>query len=211
AELGELDSADRDARRAYRDFAAANDLWGRGFALVVRGVIARELNELGHAADLLSDALEYGERVNHPLLLGMAGSIRGFISLEQGDPEGAERDARRVLTLTRAHGVLESAQVGPKALLGAAHLAAGRVREALDVLRPLAEAPYAPSMLFARRQAVALYARALLADGRPAEALEQARLAVGLRADDVRSRVSAERVLAACESAMGYPAASTSR
>ncbi|NUR71302.1 MAG: AAA family ATPase [Hamadaea sp.] len=211
AELGELDSADRDARRAYRDFAAANDLWGRGFALVVRGVIARELNELGHAADLLSDALEYGERVNHPLLLGMAGTLRGFISLAQGDPEGAERDARRVLTLTRAHGVLESAQVGPKALLGAAHLAVGRVREAIEVLRPLAEAPHAPSMLFARRQAVALYARALLADDRPAEALEQARLAVGLRADDARSRVSAERVLAACESAMGYPAASTSR
>jgi class 3 adenylate cyclase/tetratricopeptide (TPR) repeat protein len=208
AELGELDSADRDARRAYRDFAAANDLWGRGFALVVRGVIARELNELGHAADLLSDALEYGERVNHPLLLGMAGTTRGFISLEQGDPEGAERDARRVLTLTRAHGVLESAQVGPKALLGAAHLAAGRVQEALDVLRPLAEAPYAPSMLFARRQAVALYARALLADGCAAEALEQARLAVRLPADDERSRYSAERVLAACEAAVGYPAAS---
>jgi class 3 adenylate cyclase/tetratricopeptide (TPR) repeat protein len=210
AELGELDSADRDARRAYRDFAAANDLWGRGFSLVVRGVIARDLNELGHAADLLSDALAYGERVNHPLLLGMAGTIRGFISLEQGDPEGAERDARRVITLTRAHGVLDSAQVGPRALLGAAHLATGRVAEALEVLRPLAEAPYAPSMLFARRQAVALYARALLADGRPAEALEQARLAMRLPAEDARSRTSAERVLAACESAVGYPAVSSS-
>jgi class 3 adenylate cyclase/tetratricopeptide (TPR) repeat protein len=207
AELGQLESADRDARRAYRDFAAANDLWGRGFALVARGVIARGLDEPGHAADLLSDALAYGERVNHPLLLGMAGTIRGFISLDQGDPDGAEQDARRVITLTRAHGVLDSAQVGPRALLGAAHLAKDRVAEALAVLEPLAVAPYAPSMLFARRQAVALYAKALLKDGRPAEALAQAQLAMRLPADDMRSRISAERVLAACETAMGYSTA----
>jgi tetratricopeptide (TPR) repeat protein len=208
AELGELESADRDARRAYRDFAAANDLWGRGFALVVRGVIARELNELGHASDLLSDALDYGERVNHPLLLGMAGTIRGFVRLQQGDVEAATEDARRVLTLTRAHGVLDSAQVGPKSLVGAAHLAAGEVAEAIEVLAPLAAESRAASMLFARRQAVALYAQALLAAGQVAEALEQARLAVDLPGDDVRSRASAERILAACESAMGlWPAA----
>ncbi len=206
AELGQLESADREARRAYRDFAAANDLWGRGFALVVRGVIARGLGELGHAADLLSDALEYGERVNHPLLLGMAGTIRGFVGLEQGDAAGAEADAHRVITITRAAGVLESAQVGPTALLGAAYLAEDRVQEAVEVLQPVAEAAEGPSMLFARRQAVALYASALLAAGRPKEALEQARLAIQLPADDVRSRVSAERVLAECESAMGYSA-----
>jgi class 3 adenylate cyclase/tetratricopeptide (TPR) repeat protein len=204
AELGQLESADRDARRAYRDFAAANDLWGRGFALVVRGVIARGLNELGHAADLLSDALEYGERVNHPLLLGMAGTIRGFVRLDQGDVNGAADDARRVLALTQAHGVLDSAQVGPKALLGAAHLAAGEISEAIEILAPLAAEPRAPSMLFVRRQAVALYARALLEAGQVPEALEQARLAVELPGDDARSRVSAGRVLAACESAMGY-------
>jgi len=208
AELGELESADRDARRAYRDFATANDLWGRGFALVVRGVIARGLRELGHASDLLSDALDYGERVNHPLLLGMAGTIRGFVRLEQGEVDVAAEDARRVLTLTRAHGVLGSAQVGPKALLGAAHLAAGKVNEAIEVLAPLAAEPRSASMLFARRQAVALHAKALLAAGRVPEALDQARLAVDLPADDARSRRSAERILAACESAMGLsPAA----
>jgi Flp pilus assembly protein TadD len=59
-------------------------------------------------------------------------------------------------------------------------------------------------MLFVRRQAVALYARALLEAGQVPEALEQARLAVELPGDDARSRVSAGRVLAACESAMGY-------
>jgi class 3 adenylate cyclase/tetratricopeptide (TPR) repeat protein len=208
AELGELESADRDARRAYRDFAAANDLWGRGFALVVRGVIARGLHELGHAFDLLSDALDYGERVNHPLLLGMAGTIRGFVRLEQGEIDTAAEDARKVLTLTRAHGVLDSAQVGPTTLLAAAHLAAGEVTEAIEILAPLAAEPRAASMLFARRQAIAMYAKALLAAGRVPEALEQACIAVDLPGDDTRSRVAAERVLAACESAMGLsPAA----
>jgi hypothetical protein len=63
-------------------------------------------------------------------------------------------------------------------------------------------------MLFARRQAVALYAKALLVAGRVDEALDQARLAVELPGDDARSRISAQRILAACESAMGLsPAA----
>src|SRR5262245_63402231 len=59
AELGELAVADRDARRAYRDFAVTDDNWGRGFALVVRGVVARGLGEHHHAVDLLTDAERY--------------------------------------------------------------------------------------------------------------------------------------------------------
>ncbi|TDB69735.1 adenylate/guanylate cyclase domain-containing protein, partial [Micromonospora sp. KC721] len=45
AELGEIAEADRAARRAYRDFAEVSDDWGRGFALVARGVVARGLGE----------------------------------------------------------------------------------------------------------------------------------------------------------------------
>src|SRR5918998_6417835 len=78
AELGELAEADRAARRAYRDFAAASDDWGRGLALVVRGAVARGLGEPEHAADLLTDALSFAQRSGHPLLLGMAGTLRGF-------------------------------------------------------------------------------------------------------------------------------------
>ena len=84
AELGELAEADREARRAYRDFAAASDDWGRGFALVVRGVVARGLGEPEHAADLLTDALSYAEPHRHPLLTGMAGTLRGFVALDHG-------------------------------------------------------------------------------------------------------------------------------
>ncbi|HEU4348212.1 MAG TPA: adenylate/guanylate cyclase domain-containing protein, partial [Actinoplanes sp.] len=84
-ELGDLAEADREARRAYRDFAAVNDDWGRGLALVVRGAIARGLGEWDHAADLLTDALEFAVRTGHPLLLGMAGIMRGFVALQRGD------------------------------------------------------------------------------------------------------------------------------
>src|SRR5918998_4069055 len=87
AELGDLAEADRGARRAYRDFAEVSDDWGRGFALVVRGVVARGLAQPEHAADLLTDAMSYAERTSHPLLTGMAGTLRGFVALDMGDCE----------------------------------------------------------------------------------------------------------------------------
>src|SRR5262249_43299968 len=99
AELGDLAEADREARRSYRDFAAADDGWGRGLALVVRGVIARGLGEPSHATDLLTDALGYGEKTGHPLLIGMARTIRGFVAVEHGDAAAAEADARAVFAV----------------------------------------------------------------------------------------------------------------
>ncbi|MEU8078389.1 adenylate/guanylate cyclase domain-containing protein [Catellatospora citrea] len=189
AELGELGEADREARRAYRDFAAAKDVWGRGFALVARGVVARGLGEYGHAEDLLGEALEEGEKVGHPLLVGMAGTVRGFVALDRGDFEAAELDARSVLTMVSPYGVLDPARVGPRALLGAARLAAGDTAMAIRLLTPVAAAPHAPSMLYSRRQGVALYAEALLAAGQIEEALAAAELAESLPAVDVRSLV----------------------
>ncbi|MDI1465060.1 adenylate/guanylate cyclase domain-containing protein [Catellatospora sp. KI3] len=189
AELGELGEADREARRAYRDFAAAKDVWGRGFALVARGVVARGLGEYGHAEDLLAEALEEGEKVGHPLLVGMAGTVRGFVALDRGDCAAAETDARSVLTMVSPYGVLDPARVGPRALLAAARLAAGDAPMALRLLAPIAAAPHGPSMLYSRRQGIALYSEALLADGQVAAALSAAELAQSLPAVDVRSRV----------------------
>ncbi|MEU8616047.1 adenylate/guanylate cyclase domain-containing protein, partial [Actinoplanes sp. NPDC048791] len=125
AELGDLAEADGEARRAYRDFAAVSDDWGRGLALVVRGAIARGLNEPEHAEDLLTDALEYADKTGHPLLLGMAGTLRGFVALQRGDVEAAEADARRVMTAVEPHNPLAPAQVGPRVLLAEARLRAG--------------------------------------------------------------------------------------
>ena len=196
AELGELEEADRGARRAYRDFAVASDNWGRGLALVVRGVVARGLGSLDHAYDLLTDALGYGETTGHPLLIGMAGTIRGFVDLERGNADAAEADARAVLAVVEPHNVLEPAEVGPRVLLGAARLAAGDTAAALRILEPVGTRPGGAALLFPRRQGVALYARALRCAGRTDEALGYARQAVGMPGEDMRSRVVALRELA---------------
>jgi class 3 adenylate cyclase/tetratricopeptide (TPR) repeat protein len=203
AELGELGEADRLARRAYRDFAATDDDWGRGFALVVRGMIARGLAAPTHAADLLDEACGYCERVGHPLLIGMARTIRGLVALEAGDADLAMSQALAVLSATEPHGVLEPAQVGPRVLLARAHLAQGDHERALMVLEPLAAAADSPSLLFPRRQALAAYASVLLAAGRPDAAVTWARRSAEVPAEDIRSRVVSARVLARALAATG--------
>ncbi|MCW3841102.1 AAA family ATPase [Micromonospora yasonensis] len=197
AELGELAEADRGARRAYREFAEIGDDWGQGFALVVRGVVARGLGEPEHAADLLTDALTYAGRTSHPLLTGMAGTLRGFVALDMGDHETAERDARAVLTTVEPHNPQAPAQVAPRVLLAVARLAAGDPATAVGLLAPVATvAASTPSLLFARRQTMARYASALLAHGQREQALDWAQRAMRAPAEDVRSQVIAACVLA---------------
>ncbi|MET7668973.1 adenylate/guanylate cyclase domain-containing protein [Micromonospora luteifusca] len=206
AELGDLAEADREARRAYREFAAASDDWGRGFALVVRAVVARGLGEPEHAADLLTDALAYAERTSHPLLTGMAGTLRGFVAMDMGDCETAERVARAVLTAVEPHNPQAPAQVAPRVLLATARLAAGDSATAVGLLAPVATvAANAPSLLFSRRQTMAQYASALLAHGQREQALDWARRAVTAPAEDVRSQVLAASVLAEALAACGEP------
>jgi class 3 adenylate cyclase/tetratricopeptide (TPR) repeat protein len=205
AEMGELAEADREARRAYRDFAAAGDDWGRGFALVVRGAIARGLAEPDHAADLLADALQYCEKTGHPLLIGVARTLRGLVALDRGQPEVAEAEARAVLAVVEPHDTLPAAHVGPRVLLACARLADDDAGTAAQLLAPIAQAADDPSLLFSRRQAVSAYARALLADGRPDEALTWARRALEVPAEDVRSCVVATRVLAQALAEAGEP------
>ncbi|MEU4551643.1 adenylate/guanylate cyclase domain-containing protein [Micromonospora violae] len=207
AELGDLAEADREARRAYREFAAASDDWGRGFALVVRAVVARGLGEPEHAADLLTDALAFAERTSHPLLTGMAGTLRGFVALDVGDCETAEQMARAVLTTVEPHNPQAPAQVAPRVLLATARLAAGDSATAVGLLAPVATAAAsAPSLLFSRRQTMAQYAAALLAHGQREQALDWARRAVAAPAEDVRSQVIAASVLAEALDACGSPA-----
>ncbi|MEU4420012.1 adenylate/guanylate cyclase domain-containing protein [Actinoplanes sp. NPDC024001] len=203
AELGDLGAADSQARRAFREFNELSDDWGRGLAMVVRGAIARSLNELDHAADLLTDALVYAERTGHPLLLGMAGTLHGFVALQRGDLATAESDARRVMTAVEPHNPLAPAQVGPRVLLAEARNRAGDAGTAIGLLAPIASDTSTPSLLFSRRHALAAYASALLADGRVESALTWIERAREVPAEDVRSGVIAAmvraRVLAAAD------------
>jgi len=199
AELGDLAEADALARQAYAEFDAVADDWGRAFALVVRGVVARERGEESMA--LFDAACQYGERSAHPLLLGIAHTVRGFTALAAGDTAAAERDARRVLAIMRPYGVADAARVGPRVLLGRVRLARGDVAGALEVLGAVAATVEsgAPSVLMSPRRAVAEYADALLAADRVEEALVAARRAVTLPGEDVRGRVVADQVLARAE------------
>jgi class 3 adenylate cyclase/tetratricopeptide (TPR) repeat protein len=202
SELGELGEADGEARRAYRDFNAVGDDWGRGLALVVRGAIARGLGEFDHAFDLLTDALGYADRTGHPLLLGMAGTLRGFVALQRGDLALAEADARRVMTAVEPHNPLAPAQVGPRVLLAEARMRSGDAATAIGLLAPIASDTGA-SMLFSRRHALASYASALLADGRVDSALNWIERARGVPAEDVRSGVLTAMVHARVLAAAG--------
>ncbi|MEU4562508.1 adenylate/guanylate cyclase domain-containing protein [Actinoplanes sp. NPDC023936] len=203
AELGDLGAADGQARRAYREFNEVSDDWGRGLAMVVRGAIARGLGELDHAQDLLSDALIYADRTGHPLLLGMAGTLHGFVALQRGDLATAEADAQRVMVAVEPHNPLAPAQVGPRVLLAEARTRAGDARTAIGLLAPIASDTSTPSLLFSRRHALAAYASALLAEGRVESAMTWIERAREVPAEDVRSGVLAAmvraRVLAAAE------------
>jgi class 3 adenylate cyclase/tetratricopeptide (TPR) repeat protein len=203
AELGDLGAADGQARRAFREFNEVSDDWGRGLALVVRGAIARGLGELDHASDLLTDALGYAERTGHPLLLGMAGTLHGFVALQRGDLATAEADAQRVMIAVEPHNPLAPAQVGPRVLLAEARTRAGDARTAIGLLAPIASDTSTPSLLFSRRHALAAYASALLAEGRVESAMTWIERAYEVPAEDVRSGVLAAmvraRVLAAAE------------
>lgn len=203
AEMGDLTEAEQEARRAYRDFTEVSDDWGQGLALVAHGVVARGLGQPDQAIDLLTRALDHGQRISHPLLTGMAGTLRGFVALETGDVAAAERDARAVLTAVEPHNPLAPAQVAPRVLLAAARLAANDADTALGVLAPLAAASKAPALLFSRRQTLAWYAMALLADGQREQALDWARRAVAAPAEDIRSQVIAAWVLAEALAANG--------
>ncbi|GAA0545372.1 adenylate/guanylate cyclase domain-containing protein [Paractinoplanes ferrugineus] len=202
SELGELGAADGEARRAFRDFNAVGDDWGRGLALVVRGSIARGLGEFDHAFDLLTDAVGYADRTGHPLLLGMAGTLRGFVSLHRGDLALAEEDARRVIAAVEPHNPLAPAQAGPRVLLAEARTRSGDAATAIGLLAPIAS-DTSPSLLFSRRHALTAYASALLADGRVTEATTWIERARAVPAEDVRSGVLSAmvhaRVLAAAD------------
>ena len=195
AELGELAEADREARRAYRDFAAARDDWGRGFALVVRGRGGPRAGRAGaRGRPAHRRPARYGERTAHPLLIGMAGTHARVRRAGPGRLRGGRaRTPGRCSTAVEPHNPLAPAQVGAA---GAARrrrgCAAGDPATAVGLLAPMADGRRdAPSLLFSRRQALARYASALLADGQREQALDWARRAVAAPAEDVRSRVMA--------------------
>jgi ATP/maltotriose-dependent transcriptional regulator MalT len=168
----------------------------------VRGLVARGAGRPEDAIPLLDEAERVATQAVHPLTAGIARTLRGYSRIDAGDPAGAERDARSTLELLRPLDVEEAVRVDPTVLLAQARLDQGDLEAALGLLAGVAEGGSA-ALVFHRRQALAHYAAALLAAGKVADALDWARRAQQVPAEDVRSQVVGKRVLAGALAAAG--------
>lgn len=207
AELGRLGTARRQGELARSAFAELGDSWGLAMALTASGAAERGARRLDEAAVLLEEAVRRSVRASHRATAALARTVLGYCALDAGDAAAAERIAGQVLAGLDGMGLRPGGLVGPRVLLGQAVRAQGRLAEALEHLAAAAATVDEPSLLFPRRQALAHYAGALLQAGRPAQALAAAESALGVPAEDVRSRVVALRALAACRAAVGERAA----
>jgi class 3 adenylate cyclase/tetratricopeptide (TPR) repeat protein len=203
AELGDLGHAEAQADLAHAAFVAGHDPWGASLALIVRGAIARGLDRLDDAVELLTEALAVGSQIGHPLTTGIALTVRGYCHLAAGSLAAAEADAVRTLELITPLEVDPSTRVGPLVLRAQARRLSGDRDGALELLGEVVNDPSGPSLLFPRRQALADYSGVLLEAGKAQESLEWARRAARVPAEDVRSRIISRRALAASLAATG--------
>jgi len=203
AELGDLDNADAEAVRAQELFEALGDDWGRSLALVALGGSARAAGRLPEALEHFESAVRVAEDGAHPLTGTLALVGLGFTSLDAGQLDRAETIA------ARARASLSWLELEPHAALAAAVLDAQVVRargepaRAVELLQEALSGGDAPTLLFPRRQAMAHLAGSLLECGEPTAALAVATTAVGVHAEDIRSRVLALRALGTARAACG--------
>jgi predicted ATPase/DNA-binding CsgD family transcriptional regulator len=101
---------------------------GAARALAVAGMLANMQDDLAGAGPLLDEALRAGRAVGDPWAVAFARFSLGFIALQRGDFGAARALLEESLAIRRAS---DEAQV-PRTLglLGAVHLAAGRVDDA---------------------------------------------------------------------------------
>ena len=203
AELGEMTESDALARKGYRDFDRIDDDWGRGFALVVRASIARDLGEIEHALELVTEAEGYGHKTSHPLLTGMARTLRGHCLLGLGDTAAAETTAKSILSLAEPHDVLEPVRVGPIALMAESRAAQGDLATATRWFADIAIHYRSPALLYPRRRVVARYAQLLLEAGDVAAARTWVARAAEASGEDLASGRLVEQVRSAVEAASG--------
>jgi tetratricopeptide (TPR) repeat protein len=206
AELGDLTTALAHSSTAYDEFVALGDTWGQSMALTARGAALRGAARYDEATDALTKAVEISADAAHPVTGALALGVLGYCRLDVGDAAGAQAAAERALARLSGMDLEPGALVGLRVLLAQSLRAQGRLDDALVLLRE-AEAFRDGSLVFPRRQALAHLAGALDETGATEEALATANAALAVPAEDVRSRVVALRVLAACLADRGDPVA----
>ena len=195
AELGDVAAARAESAQAERLFRETGDTWGQSLALVAQGLAERSGGDPKLALDRLRGAVHVAEHGRHPLPGLLALVNLGLAALEDDDLELASSSASRAVT------VLERLDLEPHIALGVGVLnaqvqrALGCPEEAVRLLRSALSGQSEQTLLFPRRQALAHFAGSLLDSGEATEALEVARRAVWVPAEDVRSRVLALRAL----------------
>ncbi len=203
AELGDVAFAARQAADAHYGFELLGDTWGQSMALLAQGMAARNAGDGDAAVRLLSESESLAGRLRHPTIQSLALVVLGWCRYEAGDLDAAEDAVRRALALAEEVGLAAHAAIGERVLLGLVERARGHRDEALRILGEIAHAASDPTLLFPMRQAVAHHAATLLEAGRVDDALAEARRAVTIPAEDVRSRVIALRALGSALLAAG--------
>ncbi|WP_449329520.1 adenylate/guanylate cyclase domain-containing protein [Salininema proteolyticum] len=194
-ETGEPEGADAEAREAFADFHRINDDWGRGFATLVRALIAARAGRRDDALDLAEQAEAFGASTGQALLVGMAHLVRGRAMLDSGDVAGAQAIARETLQRIAPDEVRESARAAASALLADTFAAQGDVPAALAELEPLVQQWDEPSLGLPRNRIVARYAQLLDGIGDADEAEYWAAKVLEASGEDLESETWARRRL----------------
>jgi tetratricopeptide (TPR) repeat protein len=203
AELGDIAAAQHEASQAERLFRETGDTWGQSLALVAQGMAERSAGEPLRALDRLRGAVHVAEDGHHPLPGLLALVNLGLAALEAHDLPAATDAADRAVTVLQSLDLEPHVALGTQVLTAQVHRAQGRPQEAVRVLRAALSDDPQQTLLFPRRQALAHLAGCLLDSGEPERALEVARRAVWVPAEDVRSRVLAPRALGTALRATG--------
>jgi len=203
AELGAISAALTGARRAETVFAGTGDAWGSVLALCAQGSALRGADQPAAALELLERAVDLAERGDAALTGTLALALLGLTHLDVGQLDEAEAVATRVEAALGRLDLEPAAEVGARVLRAQVARARGRTAEALGELRDVADLLQSQTLLFPRRQALAHLAGVLLESDRPDEALDVARRALAVPAEDVRSRVLALRALGSAYAACG--------
>lgn len=195
AELGDLEVAAREAALAATAFAALGDPWGRSLAMVAAGLVARGNGQTREARAAFRRAAATAAEGGHRVQELLATVSLGLLQLDRGDVKAAAAAASKAEALADGLDLLDSALMALRVLRARVLRARGRLPEAAELLSTALGAEV-PSLLFPRRQALAHLAAVFLEQGDPEGALATIMRALSTPAEDVRSQVVTQRVLA---------------
>jgi class 3 adenylate cyclase/tetratricopeptide (TPR) repeat protein len=195
AELGDLAWAREQTSLAVEGFERVNDSWGKAMAAIGQGIVARGYGETRDARTALRRAATLGAEGGHRTLELLASVMLGLVHLDRGDNRAAAQAADRAEEIAARLDLSATAGAAQLVLRAQVLRSRGRLAEARALLESAARADQ-PTFLFPRRQAVAHLAGVALQEGDLPTAEVTIARALQTPAEDVRSHIVTQRVLA---------------